>query len=202
MRWPRPVFDALDHAARLVPIVVVGGLAAYTWWLVQSAPSLGSGRGLKAPSTAPDYVLQQAVIERFDAQGKRVSVLRGDRMSHVVLGDRLTVEQPRMVGLDPDGQKVNAQANLGHYMATDEQLDLLGQAHVVLHGDGHKRGPLTFDGESLSVDVHQRLMSSAQAVRITRSDGVVLASGMRHDGNTGVTDLRGRVHGRIEPHQR
>jgi lipopolysaccharide export system protein LptC len=202
MRWPKPMLDLLDQATRLAPIVVVGGLAAYTWWLVQSTPSLGSGRGLKAPSTVPDYVLQQAVIERFDEEGTRVSVLRGDRMSHVVQGDRLTVEQPRMVGLDADGQKVNAQASLGHYRATDEQLDLLGQAHVVLHGDGNKRGAITFDGESLSVDVHQRLMSSTQPVRITRSDGVVQGSAMRHDGNTGVTDLSGRVHGRLEPHQR
>jgi lipopolysaccharide export system protein LptC len=196
------MLDALDQATRLAPIVVVGGLAAYTWWLVQSTPSMGSGRGLKAPSTVPDYVLQQAVIERFDDEGTRVSVLRGDRMSHVVQGDTLTVEQPRMVGLDADGQQVNAEAKLGHYMATDEKVDLQGQAHVVLHGDGNKRGPITFEGESLSVDVHQRLLNSSQPVRITRTDGVVNASGMRHDGNTGVTDLSGRVRGRIESHQR
>jgi lipopolysaccharide export system protein LptC len=196
------MLDALDQATRLAPIVVVAGLAAYTWWLVQSTPSMGSGRGLKAPSTVPDYVLQKAVIERFDEDGKRVSVLRGDRMSHVVLGDRLTVEQPRMVGLDADGQQVNAQASLGHYQATDEQLELLGQAHVVLHGDGMKRGTVTFEGESLLVDVHQRLMTSAKPVRITRIDGVVNASGMRHDGGTGLTDLNGRVRGRIEPHKR
>jgi lipopolysaccharide export system protein LptC len=202
MRWPKPVLDALDQATRLSPIVVVGGLAAYTWWLVQSTPAVGSGRGLKAPSTVPDYVLQQAIIERFDEDGMRVSVLRGDRMSHVVQGDTLTVEQPRMVGLDADGQQVNAQAKLGHYMATDDHVDLLGQAHVVLHGDGQKKGPLTFEGESLSVDVHQRLLNASQPVRITRPDGVVQASAMHHDGNTGITDLSGRVRGRIEPHQR
>lgn len=199
MRWPKPLLDALDQATRLAPIVVVGGLAAYTWWLVQSSPSVGSGRGLKVPSTVPDYVLQHAVIERFDAAGKRISVLRGDRMTHVVQGDTLTVEQPRMLGLDASGQQVNAQAKLGRYMATDELVDLQGQARVVLLGGGPQKGPLTFEGEALSVDVRQRLLASQQPVRITRPDGVVQASTMRHDGNTGITDLGGRVRGRMEP---
>lgn len=202
MRWPKPVLDALDQATRLAPIVVLGGLAAYTWWLVQSTPVVGSGRGLKAPSTVPDYVLNQAVIERFDDEGTRVSVLRGDRMSHVVQGDRLTVDEPRMVGLDADGQQINAQARLGHYQATEQQVDLHGQARVVLHGDGGKRGPITFEGESLSVDVPQRQMVSDRPVVITRTDGVVRASAMHHDGKTGITDLAGRVRGRVEPRSR
>jgi len=29
------MLDALDQATRLAPIVVVGALAAYTWWLGQ-----------------------------------------------------------------------------------------------------------------------------------------------------------------------
>jgi lipopolysaccharide export system protein LptC len=197
MKWPKPLLDAVDQATRMAPIVVVGGLAAYTWWLVQSTPSLGSGRGLRAASTVPDYVLQQAVIERFDDHGKRVSVLRGDRMSHVVEGDRLTVEQPRLVGLDDDGQQINAVATLGHYMATADQVDLQGQARVVMHGNAAGHGPLVFEGESVAIDVRQRQIQSDVPVVISRSDGVVRASAMHHNGQTGITDLSGRVHGKL-----
>lgn len=202
MRWRKPLLDALDQATRLAPILVVGALAAYTWWLVQSAPSAGGGRGVKAPSTVPDYVLQQAVIERFDEQGKRVSVLRGDRLSHLVEGDILTVEQPRLVGLDATGQQINAVARLGHYMATDDRVDLQGQAKVVMQGKGAAHGPLVFEGEAVAIDVHQRLVQSDQAVVITRDDGVVRASAMRHNAQTGMTDLSGRVRGQLAAQRR
>lgn len=202
MKWRKSLLDAVDQAARLAPILGVGALAAYTWWLVQSAPSAGGGRGVKAPSTVPDYVLQQAVIERFDEQGKRVSVLRGDRMSHVVQGDALTVEQPRLVGLDATGQQINAVAKLGHYLATDDQVDLQGQAKVVMRGMDKAQGPLMFEGEAVAIDVRQRQIHSDLPVVITRIDGVVRASAMHHNGQTGITDLSGRVQGQLVAQRR
>jgi lipopolysaccharide export system protein LptC len=202
MKWPKPLFDALDQATRMAPILVVGALAAYTWWLVQSTPSAGSGRGLRAASTVPDYVLHNAVIERFDEQGQRVSVLRGVRMSHVVEGDKLTVEQPRLVGLDPDGQRINAVATLGHYMASADQVDLQGQARVVMQGVQAAQGPLVFESESVAIDVRQRQIQSDVPVVISRSDGVVRASAMHHNGQTGVTDLSGRVNGQLAAQRR
>jgi lipopolysaccharide export system protein LptC len=202
MKWPQPLFDAVDQATRMAPILVVGALAAYTWWLVQSTPSAGSGRGLRAASNVPDYVLQNAVIERFDEQGKRVSVLRGIRMSHVVDGDKLTVEQPRLVGLDDDGQHINAVATLGHYMASDDQVDLQGQARVVMQGVQAAQGPLVFESESVAIDVRQRQIHSDVPVVISRSDGVVRARAMHHNGQTGVTDLSGRVNGQLAAQRR
>jgi hypothetical protein len=46
------------------------------------------------------------------------------------------------------------------------------------------------------------LLNASQPVRITRPDGVIQASAMHHDGNTGITDLSGRVRGRMEPRTR
>ncbi len=197
MRWPKALLDALDQATRLLPVVVVGALAAYTWWLVQSTPFLGSGRGMKAPPTVPDYVLGHATIERFDAEGRRLSILHGEKMSHVVVGDLLTVEQPRLVGLDPRGQHLDGTAQLGHYAATDDLADLQGQAHVVIRGGSSGRSPLVFDGETLSVNVRQRSLKSDTPVMLTTNNGVVHGQTLRHDSQTGITDLGGRVHGQM-----
>ncbi|HET6788482.1 MAG TPA: hypothetical protein VFH49_11005, partial [Aquabacterium sp.] len=82
MKWPRPVVVLVAQFQAALPLLVLGGLAGYTWWLVQSAPGTGGAAHHEPPATAPDYELMGATVERFDVQGQRVSLLRGAAMSH------------------------------------------------------------------------------------------------------------------------
>lgn len=197
MKRSRLVNLAFEHARTAVPLVIVAGLAAYTWWLVQSVPGLGGG-GRKAPApSVPDYVLGQATVERFDAQGVRLSVMRGDTMTHYVEGDRLVVEQLRLVARDAKGQVLNASAREGRYLGLDTTLELAGSARVVASDGQGAQGPVTFEGEVLTINTATRQLSSNQPVLLTSPQGTVRGGSLSYDAAKGFTTVGGRVSGRL-----
>ncbi len=200
MKPARLINLAFEHARTAVPLLIVAGLAGYTWWLVQSVPGLGDGdRGTPAP-TVPDYVLGQATVERFDAQGVRLSVMRGATMTHYLEGDRLVVDQLRLVARDAKGQILNASAREGRYLGLDSRLELLGNARVVASGGQGSlaaQGPVTFEGEVLTVNTATRELSSDRPVLLTSAQGTVRGSSLSYDATKGFTTVGGRVSGRL-----
>lgn len=199
MKLPRQLNLLVDHARTAVPLVIVAGLAAYTWWLVQSVPGLGGGDRKAAAPSLPDYVLGAATVERFDAQGQRLSVLRGDTMTHYLEGDRLVVQRLRLVAQNAQGQVLNAVGREGHYQGLDGTVELVGGAQVVASGGpaGQAQGPVTFDGEVLTVNTRTRLLSSDQPVLLTSPQGTVRGSSLSYDANKGFATVGGRVNGRL-----
>lgn len=200
MKLSRTLIRAIDQVRAALPIVVLGGMAAYTWWLVQSVPSDDEGAGRAAPASIPDYVLSEAMVERFDPTGQRISVLRGRTMKHFVQGDRLVVSELHLVAQDAQGQHVTAQAREGVYHGDDAVVDLEGQAHVVALpvGPNQARGPVVFDGEELRFDTDTRRVTSSQPVRVSSPEGVINGSSLAYDARTGLTQIGGRVSGRLQ----
>ncbi len=197
MKLPKLLASGMDLAQRLAPLVAVGALAGYSWWLVQSsADQEGPLRG-KVAATVPDHVMERAEVERFDAQGVRTSVLRGERMVHVPEGDHLAVTRPEFVGLDAQGQHVRAQAAQGEYLGQAGVVRLLGQAQVEVRGTSARGGPLHFEGERLQIEVDSRVLTSDAPVVLRNDDGVLRGSSLRHESREGVTLLGGRVQGRL-----
>lgn len=199
MTLPRRVHLVLDQVRTALPLVAVAGLAAYTWWLVQSVPGLGMGQqNATAPST-PDYILGDATVERFDPQGQRVSVMRGDAIVHYMEGDRLEVRQLRLVAQDPQGQVLQATAREGRYGGDSAVIDLVGGARVVATGGtvGKVQGPATFEGEVLSINTRTRQLRSNRPVLLTTPQGTVRGSTLSYDATQGFTTMGGRVSGRL-----
>ena len=52
-------------------------------------------------------------------------------------------------------------------------------------------------GERLDLDTRARVLTSAQPVTVLREGSTVQAQTLRHNEPAGVTDLGGRVHGRL-----
>ncbi|HEX5373916.1 MAG TPA: LPS export ABC transporter periplasmic protein LptC [Aquabacterium sp.] len=203
MKWPRPVVVLVAQFQAALPLLVLGGLAGYTWWLVQSAPGTGGAARHEPPATAPDYELMGATVERFDVQGQRVSLLRGAAMSHFSEGDRLEVQDLQLVARNPQNQAVQARAHQGRYTGRDDVVDLLGSARVVATpapGSG-MAGPLVFEGEALKVDMAHHVLSSHRPVHLSSPSGELRGSSLRHDARAGVSVVGGRVTGtyRVTP---
>ncbi len=57
---------------------------------------------------------------------------------------------------------------------------------------------MRFQGETLSVDTRERIVSSKLPVTLTQDGNVVRGQSMRHDERTGVTVLGGRVTGQYQ----
>lgn len=197
MTWPRPIVLLVAQVQSALPLLVVGALAAYTWWLVQSTPGAGGAPRREAPLTAPDYVLNGATVERVDAQGQRVSLLRGQAMSHFADGDRLLVDDLQLLARNPQNQSVQARARQGRYVGREDVVDLLGSARVVATPAPGSRvvGPLVFEGEALRVDMTNHVLSSSRPVRLSSPAGELRGSSLRHDARVGVSVVGGRVTG-------
>lgn len=200
MKAPRPLVLVIDQVRAALPIAVLAGLAAYTWWLVQSVPSEDDSSRAAVPPTIPDYVLADAMVERFDLSGRRISVLRGKTMTHYAEGDRLVVNDLHMVAEDAKGQHLTARAIEGVYLGDDAIVNLKGQAHVVATSaaPNQARGPVVFDGEELALHTDTRRVTSRQPVRLVSPEGVVNGSNLDYDARSGLTQVGGRVSGRLQ----
>ncbi|MEY4428944.1 MAG: export transporter periplasmic protein LptC [Pseudomonadota bacterium] len=195
--------QALGAVRRVLPLAVVGALAGYTWWLVQSTPREGDGARQRVASTVPDYVMRGAEVERLSAAGVRESVLRGQTMSHVPERDQLTVMSPEFFALDPKGQHLKATAERGEYFGDDALVQLRGDAQVELlasaaSASGPARGPSTFHSEAIDVDTRERVVTSDQPVVLRNPQGTVHGARFRHEARTGITEVTGRVTGQFK----
>lgn len=189
----------LERAQASLPVLAAAGLAGFTWWLVQSSPQdEGPARAAQA-SSAPDYELKQARVARFDATGRLQAVVDGLVMHHYPQPDRLLIDQVRLLGRDEEGQGLRATAEQGEVDQVAEVVTLRGSAQVVATPpSGTPGGPVRFEGEALSVDMRERIVSSALPVTLSQDDNVVRGQSMRHDERAGVTVLGGRVTGQYQ----
>lgn len=189
----------LERAQASLPVLAAAGLAGFTWWLVQSSPQdEGPARAAQA-SSAPDYELKQARVARFDATGRLQAVVDGHVMHHYPQPDRLLIDRVRLLGRDEEGQGLRATAEQGEVDQVAEVVTLRGSAQVVATPPiGTPGGPVRFEGEALSVDMRERIVSSALPVTLSQDDNVVRGQSMRHDERAGVTVLGGRVTGQYQ----
>lgn len=200
MKWSAILIPVVARVQSALPLVAVAGLAAYTWWLVQSAPGSVDQPGSHAPEGVPDYVLVRASVERFDAAGQTTSVLQGQSISHYLEGDRVVVKGLHLSALDPQGQALVALASEGQYRGSEAVVDLAGQARVTVtpKSSPQSQGPVVFEGNALTVDTQRKLLRSDQPVRLSSAQGVVNGSSLQHDARTGISQLGGRASGRLQ----
>lgn len=200
MNWRRLGIQSVARVQSALPLVGVALLAGYTWWLVQSAPGTSSSGSAQVPPSVPDYVMEQATIERFDAAGQTMSILQGRNISHYVNGDRLVVQVLNLSALDADGQHLQASASEGRYTGESSEIDLAGHVQVTVTPtpQKHAQGPVVFDGDALSVNTETRQLRSDKPVRLSSAQGVIHGSSLTHDARTGISQVGGRVSGRLQ----
>jgi len=199
-RW----LTLLDRAQSAVPLVLLSGLAGFTWWLVQSAPRLGGPSPVAQASSSPDYELSKARVERYSPQGRLMAILDGQTMRHFADGDRLEIDAVQLSARDPKGQHVQAVAREGQANGSTDTVVLHGGARVVatpasgaaVNGRRLDQSPVVFEGEVLRVNTRDRLVSSELPVKITHAQGQLQGGNLQYDERTGIALLGNRVHGR------
>ena len=189
----------LERAQASLPVLAAAGLAGFTWWLVQSSPQDEGPRPAAQVSSAPDYELHEVRVARFDASGRLEAVLDGKVVRHYPVPDRLLIDEVLLLGRDEQGQGLRATAREGEADQSAAVVTLRGGAQVVATPPtGQPGGPVRFQGETLSVDTRERIVSSKLPVTLTQDGNVVRGQSMRHDERTGVTVLGGRVTGQYQ----
>ncbi len=189
---------ALDRLTLYLPLLVMGLLAMASWWLVRSMPDVWGAPSSKPVRKDPDYHLEHFTTQVFDAQGRRIRELGGDKARHFPETDELHIDAVRFTAIDLQNRQVLATARQGVATGDGERLTLLGQARVVQPAHG-VTPRIELRGERLVALQEQERLLSDDPVEILRGADRFTAQGMAFDTRTGLYQLTGRVQGVLQP---
>lgn len=189
---------SLDRLTLYLPLVVMALLAMGSWWLVRSMPDVWGGASETPVRKDPDYHLENFSTQVFDAQGRRIREVRGDKARHYPDSDELHIDGVRFSATNEEGVEVHGSARQGVATGDGERVTLIGQAHVLR--PAHKDVPRTeFFGERLVALQKQEKLLSDEPVEIWRDSDRFNAQTLDFDMKSGQYQLSGRVRGILQP---
>lgn len=188
----------LERVQAALPLIALAGVAGFSWWLVRSSAVSEPGVAVALKEDTADVELQHAEMWRAGADGRLQMVLQGDRIRHLPVTQRLTVDRIRLQALDETGRTLRAEAREAEVDQRTEVLSMRGDVQALMR-PADASGPAMLLGEGLTVDGRQRVLSSSTPVVMLQSGSVLRGQSLRHDERTGITELGGRVTGRYEP---
>lgn len=191
----------LDRLTMYLPLLVMLLLAMGSWWLVRSMPDLWRAPSQGQVRQDPDYHLERFSTQVFDAQGRSIRTVWGDKARHYPDSDELHIDAVRFSAVNEEGVEMRGTARQGIATGDGERLTLLGQAHVVRPAHG-QTPRLELLGERLvALKTPEKLLSDLP-VEILRDRDRFTAKGLDFDMKTGQYALEGRVHGTLQPRPR
>jgi len=189
-----------EAVAAYLPVLLMGMLAALTWWLVKNTPTPGEGRTPPLPREEPDYTMRNFTVTRYEPDGALRARLEGDTLQHFPATDTIKVEQVRLRSLDKQGRVLYGTADHGISNGEATQVRLMGRARV-LREPAADEGPeqrSEIRGEVLDIDTVADRVSSDQPVTLISGRGEVHASSLDYRHNERVGVLGGRVNGVLQ----
>ena len=200
LTW-RALRQTLDRLTLYLPMLVMAVLAMGSWWLVRSMPDLWGEAVIRPVRKEPDYHLERFSTEVFDAHGRRIRQVSGDKARHYPDSDELHIDAVRVHAVNEEGVQMTGIARQGIATGDGERVTLLGQAHVVrLAHSGVPRTELK--GERLVALPKKQKLLSDDPVDILRDRDHFLAHTLDFDMKTGQYELGGRVRATLQPQNR
>jgi lipopolysaccharide export system protein LptC len=195
----------LDRATAWSPVLLLGGLAALTYWLdaqVQPPPPRHDGSTRHDPDLFADGVR----VLKLDAEGHLLQSLSARRAEHFA-DDQTTLFTDVMLSETRAGKPpVRVTANQATLTGDRENVYFKGQVRAVREatpatGNEPASGPMTLTTEFLHVMPNQEIARTDKAVTITDPRGIISAVGMEFDNRSKKVKFSSRVSGQLQPHK-
>lgn len=175
----------------LYPLVLIGTLAALTFWLNQSTQEHLPGTSAKLRHD-PDYVIDRFVVRRYDLDGRLQHTLAAEQLTHYPDNDVTEVSQPRLTYHRRPASEVTAR--IAYLHADGNRLTLQDQVSITRRGTaGHPASRLTTAQLELSIDAETA--STAQPVNLAQGRSTVRADSLQADNRQRQYLLNGNVRG-------
>ncbi|MDB5873289.1 MAG: kdsC [Ramlibacter sp.] len=192
-----------EQMAVYLPIMLMGLMALGTYWLARNTPTLGGAEAKRSVSHDPDYFMRRFSVKTFDTAGRVKSELYGTEARHFPDTDTLEIDQPRVRSFNARGELTVATARTALSNADGSEVQLIGDAVVTREAatdaQGHLRPRLEFRGEFLHVFANTERVKSHKPVELVRGTDRFTADSLDFDNIDQVMELRGRVHGVLQP---
>jgi lipopolysaccharide export system protein LptC len=192
-----------DRLSIYLPIMLMGLFALATLWLIRSTPMSVEAIAAKPLRHEADYFLKKFSIRTFDARGQLKSEVFGAEARHYPDTDTLEIEKVRARTISETGRQTIANANRAVSDAAGDEIQLLGNVHVVREPvpgrPGQPPPPLEFRSEFLHVFSDSENLKTHLPVTISQGADRFRGNSMSYDNTEEVLELKGQVRGILNP---
>jgi lipopolysaccharide export system protein LptC len=192
-----------------LPVLLMGFLAAGSWWLVKNTPTPESPTEAVPPRHVPDYRMNDFELQRFDKAGTLRFRIEGRELRHYPDTDTVEIDAVRLRGLGSDGALTEATALRALSNADGSELQLLGEVRVRRFEPGPggalaARPQLEIEGEFVHAFLSRELLRSHLPMRVRSAGGGELqAQSVEYSHLNGQLRLGGHTSARfLNPPQR
>lgn len=186
-----------DLIASWLPLLLMGGVALGSWWLVRNAPQSASVQTPRAERVDPDYTMDRPVVQRFDAEGRLRLEIQGQAMRHYPQGDRVEVDRPVIRAYAPDGRATVGTSQ--RLLSDGKASDVLLTGSALMQGTTRDGRPARISGEALRLLPGSSQLRSDQAVEVRIGADEMRAAGLLYDDAEGRLTLEGPMRVVLPP---
>ena len=188
-----------DRITTVLPLILVGMLVAFTFWLDRLAQPVATGSGsLKRHD--PDYTVEGLSAMRMSESGATRYTLSAAKMVHYPDDDTTLLTTPRLVNLGATQAPVTITANQALVSSNGNDVYFQDNVRVARAAFGNS-SELLLRTAYLHVIPDDNLAVTDHPVTITDAATTVTAAGLELNSKTRVLKLRGRVRGTYDPNK-
>jgi lipopolysaccharide export system protein LptC len=190
----------LDRLTGWLPLLLLGSLAALTYWLDAQVRDPGPGRD--GGRHEPDLFAEGVRAVELDAEGRPTQTLSASRARHFPADGTIEFENPRLAVTRPGQPAFRVEAKQARVSGDRENAYFEGSVRATREageaaGGGEPR--ITLATEFLHVIPKQDRAETDKAVTIEEGRGIIRATGFVLDNASKTIKLKSEVRGTIEP---
>ncbi|MFO1292397.1 MAG: LPS export ABC transporter periplasmic protein LptC [Rubrivivax sp.] len=186
-----------ETLAAYLPLLLMLALALAAWWLVKNTPLPAAPSAERAPGGEPDYEMQHFALERFDASGRLVLRIEGERLQHDPAHDRVRIDKARIRAVAADGRVTLAHAEHALGNGDGSELQLQGGAEV--SSTDAEGAPLRMTSEFLHLFLVRERVRTHLPVTVRIGSSQIAAAGLSYDHAQRRLELAGPMRGVFVP---
>jgi lipopolysaccharide export system protein LptC len=197
--------EFFDRLVAWSPVLLLGGLAALTYWLDAQVQSSTARRDGTTRHDADMYIENFRAVS-FDAEGRLRQSLTARRAEHFPDDESIAFTAPSLALTDPGRPRMAVTADAGTLSGDRETVTFHGNVRatrdalpVDTRNGADPKGPITLTSETLRVVPKKGLAMTDGPVTVEEPRGIIHAVGMVVDNQAHTIKLKSGVHGTMSP---
>ena len=195
----------LDRLVAWSPVLLLGGLAALTYWL-DAQVQMPARRDDGSSRHDPDLYIERFSAVSFDVDGRVRQMLAATRAEHFPDDGSVDLLAPSLELTDPGMPRITVRADTGRVTGDREIITLSGQVRATRDAapatarDKTPVSEATFATEVLRVIPKEARAETDKPVTVEEARGIIQGVGMILDNKARTVRIKSAVRGTLQPH--
>jgi lipopolysaccharide export system protein LptC len=190
----------VDRLIAWSPVLLLGALAALTYWLnaqVRPPPSAFDGSGRHDP----DLFIENFKAISLDPDGRVRQALSARVARHYPDDDTTELDAPLITISEPGKSMLSVTSNQANVTGDQQHAYFTGKVKAVREASASdaREGPMVIESEYLHVIPKEDKIVTDKPVTITDARGIINATGMEVDNKAKTIKLKSHVRGQLQP---